>query len=436
MRGSSLLIGAFVATIILGVAGLAGAADQSGPLNLTLDKCVDMALEVNTSILKAGYALNQSQYGVLSEASGLLPSARWLSSEDRWQKAGQRFILDQVVLTNKTYSSSIGFGENVSASNVFGVFQQISNKNAARQDLRLARQQVVFTSKQKYLEVLKDQKLMQVADETLSQGKMHLDKAQAMLDVGTGVKSDVLQAQVQVSNNELSLISARNALRLAESDLKHFLAIPEERELQLQDVMETAETTITLDAAVAEALVERPDLRAFGELVKSNYRGVWVRRGGWIPTFSFDYSKQYVALKFPQDLSDLWDRAEWSWRINWSVNLFDGFATFSQVKIAKDALKSARQDLVQARRDVSLQVRQAYYNLEEAQQTVKVSSETVSLAEEELRLAEERYRLGGGTMLEQIDAQVSLTQAKTTHIQALYGLLLSQADLMLAIGQD
>ena len=92
--------------------------------------------------------------------------------------------------------------------------------------------------------------------------------------------------------------------------------------------------------------------------------------------------------------------------------------------------------LIQSKRDASLEVRQAYYNLEEAQQSVKVSTETVSFAEEELRLAEERYRLGGGTMLEQIDAQVSLTQAKTTHIQALYGLLLSQADLMLAIGKD
>lgn len=440
MRGLSLLVGAIAGAVILGFAGLAGATDASGPMSLSLDQCVEMAIEVNVSVLKAGYALDQSRYGVLSTASGLVPSAAWSATRNRWQTPTERIVNDQLILTSRSYSTAFSVYENVSAGNVISVFQQIANKNAARQDLRLARQQVAFISKQKYFEVLKDQKLLQVAEETLAQGKMHLDKAQAMLDVGTGVKSDVLQAQVQASNNELALISARNALRLAETDLKHFLAIPDEREVQLEDVLEGAQNTITLDAAIAEALVQRPDVRAYGELVKASRRGVWARRGGWIPVFSFAWSKLYTAPadhpELPDNLVDLWDKAEWSWRLSWSVNIFDGLQTFSQVKIAKGALESAREDLIQSRRDASLEVRQAYYNVEQAEQSVKVSTETVGLAEEELRLAEERYRLGGGTMLEQIDAQLSLTQAKTTHIQALYGLLLSRADLMLAIGQD
>jgi outer membrane protein TolC len=118
------------------------------------------------------------------------------------------------------------------------------------------------------------------------------------------------------------------------------------------------------------------------------------------------------------------------------VNLFDGLATFSSVRSAKAQLKSAREDLNQARRDAALEVKQAFYRVEEAQQRVKVSKETVSLAEEELRLAEERYRLGGGTMLEQIDAQLSLSRAKTSNIQALHDYLLSQAQLVKAVGKD
>jgi outer membrane protein TolC len=44
--------------------------------------------------------------------------------------------------------------------------------------------------------------------------------------------------------------------------------------------------------------------------------------------------------------------------------------------------------------------------------------------------------LGGGTMLEQIDAQVALSQAKTSQVQALYDYLLSQAELVRAAGRD
>ena len=51
-------------------------------------------------------------------------------------------------------------------------------------------------------------------------------------------------------------------------------------------------------------------------------------------------------------------------------------------------------------------------------------------------LAEERFRLGGATMLEQIDSQVALSEARTSYVEALYDYLLSQADLVRAMGKD
>ena len=85
---------------------------------------------------------------------------------------------------------------------------------------------------------------------------------------------------------------------------------------------------------------------------------------------------------------------------------------------------------------MALEVKRAFYGVEEARQRVKVSEEAVEVAEEELRLAEERYRLGGGTMLEQIDSSVSLSEARTSRIEALYDYLLSLAQLKRAVGKD
>jgi outer membrane protein TolC len=163
---------------------------------------------------------------------------------------------------------------------------------------------------------------------------------------------------------------------------------------------------------------------------------VWRERGGWVPTLSYSWSRSYHAETFPDRALDIWDDATWQWGIGVSVNLFDGLSTFSSVRIAKAQLRSVKEDLNQVKRDAALEVKQAFYNVEEARQRVKVSSETVSLAEEELRLAEERYRLGGGTMLEQIDAQVVLSQAKSSNVQALHDYLLSQAALVRAMGKD
>ena len=414
-------------------------AGTDGPLRLNLDQCVGMAIEANVSVRQAAYDLDQSRYSVLGSASGLLPSFGWSSTHSR-SETPSLVEGDKLVESVKSYTSAFWLREAASARTFFGVLESMAYKHASEQGLRAAKHEAAYTAKQKYLEVLKTKRLLGVSEEALDLGKRRLEKAQALLDVGSGVKSDVLRAQVEVGNNELELISARNALRLAEIDLKHFLGITDDRALELEDILETGETTGNLQGTLAEAMEGRPDIRAGSDVVAARKRAVWSQAGGWMPTFEFNWRKQYLAPEekpeFPDRLADMWDDATWRWSLTASVNIFDGLATFSQVKIAGAQLGSAKQDLEQTRRDASLEVTRAFYNVEEARQRVKVSKETVSLAEEELRLAEEKYRLGGGTMLEQIDAQVALSQARTANIQALSDYLLSQADLVRAAGRD
>lgn len=413
-----------------------GAEPARGTLHLDLAKSVQMAVEVNTSVLKAKYDLDRSSNYVIGSASALLPSVGWQSSHDRSEQGTTRVVGDQVITTNKSYRSSFSVSERVSASAVLGLFESLANKGAVEQGVRAVRQQVIYTAKQKYLQVLRAGRLLVVNQEALGLSRRRLERAQAMLDVGSGVKSDVLRAQVEVGTNELNLISGTNGLRLAETDLKSFLRIPDEQAVELEDMLETGESSYTLEGALADAMEMRPDVKATARTVTAAKTAVWRERGGWVPSLSYSWSRNYTAETFPDRAVDIWDEAPWQWGIRVDVNLFDGLSTFSSVRIAKAQRRSAEEDLNQVKRDAALEVKQAFYNVEEARQRVKVSSETVSLAEEELRLAEERYRLGGGTMLEQIDAQVVLSQARTSHVQALYDYLLSQAELVRAMGKD
>ena len=413
-----------------------GAEPAGGTLHLDLAKSVQMAVEVNTSVLKAKYDLDRSTNYVIGSASALLPSAGWESSHNRSEVGTPRVVGDQVITTNRSYSSTFSVSERVSAPAVLGLFESLANRSATAQSTRAVRQQVIYTAKQKYLEVLRAQRLLVVNQEALDLSNRRLERAQAMLDVGSGVRSDVLRAQVEVGTNELNLISAANALRLAETDIKSFLRIPDGQAVELEDMLETGENAYTLDGALADAMEMRPDIMATAYSVRAGKTAVWRERSGWVPTLSYSWLRSYHSETFPDRTLDIWDEAPWQWGIRVGVNLFDGLYTFSSVRIAKAQLRSAKEDFNQVKRDAALEVKQAFYNMEEARQRVKVSSETVSLAEEELRLAEERYRLGGGTMLEQIDAQVVLSQARSSHIQALHDCLLSQAAMVRATGKD
>ncbi|MCF7669888.1 MAG: TolC family protein, partial [Verrucomicrobia bacterium] len=86
-------------------------------------------------------------------------------------------------------------------------------------------------------------------------------------------------------------------------------------------------------------------------------------------------------------------------------------------------------------RKIELEVRTAYSNFREAQEVLESQKKVQEQAEEALRLAKVRNEAGTGTQLDVLDAQTSLTQARTTQIQALRDYTVARAKLERAIGQ-
>ena len=413
-----------------------GMATAETTLRLNLDKCVEMAVEVNIQVLQAGYDLDRAKNAVMISSSSLIPYLRFQSTHSWFEQPYYRYIGDRSFLTDQAYNASLTVGETITFDGIMGVFESSASKRATEHYVKQVRQDISFVAKQKYLEVLKAERLLGVREEAVDLSERRLEKAEALVEVGSAVRSDVLRARVEVSMNELELISARNDLRLAETDLRHFLELDDEVELELEDNLEMGEVDFGLDAAISEAMQLRPDIRSAGENLASVRHSVWRERGGWFPYIDLRWTDNYTSNKFPDKIVDLERAADWSLYLTVGIDLFDGLRTFGRVRDAKSMRKLVEKDLLQVEKDAALEVKQAFYSVEEARQRVKVSRETVSLAEEELRLAEERYRLGGGTMLEQIDSQVALSEARTSHIEALYDYLISQAMLAKAMGKD
>ena len=87
-------------------------------------------------------------------------------------------------------------------------------------------------------------------------------------------------------------------------------------------------------------------------------------------------------------------------------------------------------------RQIELQVRTAYSLFIEAKEVLDSQKTVQAEAEEALREAEARAAAGTGTQLDVLDAQTSLTQARTTEIQALHDYAVARAKLERAIGAN
>jgi outer membrane protein TolC len=413
-----------------------GSVRAGSTLELDLDRCVEMAVEVNTAVLKANYELDRARNGMWAAGSPIIPNLRLRLNRTTYETEAIRPVGDRLVLSDKAYTSSISIDEFVDFGTIMALFESSAAKHSTENYVVSVRQEVAYVAKGLYLNVLKAERLLGVREEALEASQRRLEKAQAMVDVGSAVRSDVLKAQVELSSDELELISARNALRLAETDLRYFLGVEDDIDLSLDANIDPGRVDYDLDGAIAAAMDYRPDIMSSEENLKSVKHGVWRERGGWFPWFGIGYSRNYYSAELPEGLTGVWDEAEWTWYMAAGIDLFDGLRTFTSVRDAKYRRSSAERDLIQLRMDVALEVKRAYYGVEEAEQRVKISEETVQVAEEELRLAEERYRLGGATMLEQIDSSVALSEARKSHIEAMYDYLLSQAQLERAIGKE
>jgi outer membrane protein TolC len=405
-------------------------------LKLDLDDCVRMAVEANTAVIKANYDLDMARNGVLMSASSILPTLRLSTSRTSYETARQRLVGDKLVSSDKSYTGALSITESVDLGSILAIFEARAGRKATESGVVSVEHEVAYVASGLYLGVLKARRLLGVREEALELSERQFEKAEALVDVGSAVRSDVLKAQVELSRNELELISARNALRLAETDLRYFIRVRDDVELDLDENMDPGQIDLSLDLALKTAMEYRPNIRSSERSLEAASHGVWRARAGWFPKVSAGWSKDYYEFEPPGGLGAAWDSSEYTWGVTVGINLFDGLQTFANVRDAKARRSIAETDLAQMRLDVALEVKRAYYGVEEARQRVKVSEEAVEVAEEDLRLAEERYRLGGGTMLEQIDSSVSLSEARTSHIEATYDYLLSLAQLKRAIGKD
>jgi len=263
----------------------------------------------------------------------------------------------------------------------------------------------------------------------------NLERTEALLEVGSATRADVLKARVRHSNTRLALIQTRNGVELAKQDLSALLKIQGDRAIDVDTTMAIEYADFDPAVEVGHAMAYRSDLKSLEHTIKSARSGVSAARSGWFPTLGASFNYGWNDRKMAENLNFF--KNEYSWGIMGylSFNVFDRFQTSSNVRIAKADARIAEYNLEKAKLDAANQIRTLLLTITQARERISVASETVEQANEDLRLAEERYRVGAGTMLETIDAQVALTQAKGDVIQAKCDFLIATADLAVATGK-
>jgi outer membrane protein len=410
-------------------------AEEAAPAagRLTLQEAITIALGHHPSLLAARGVLQVQQALVGVARSNLLPQLNLGSDYARATDNHSRFGTIPAVNSGE---SSNSYRANLSLQQLIFDFGKTSaDVAAARENMKGSelseedsRQTVVVNVKVAYYGLLAARHLMQVQEETVRQSKEHLDQTEGFYHAGTRTRFDVTNAEVTLTNAQLALIKARNLVEVTRVTLANAMGVPDQPIGGLEELLTFEKFEISEEQALKEGLSARPDLRSLSAQRLAAEASVRSAQRTYFPVLSGIADYNYGGHTFP--LVRNWDAG-----VNLTIPIFSGLLTQSQVAEARGNLMVAGANEETLRQQVILEIHRTFSTLQEAEERVRTSDVVVRQAQENLDLANGRFQAGVGTSIEQTDAQVLLTNAKTAQIQALFDDRVAAAALEKAMGR-
>ena len=407
--------------------GLLAVAAVNAQESLSLEDALRLALQ-NNGLARAALAETDAADARLAAArANLYPSIDLSSSTTRTRVEGGGAIADTTQRQN-------GFGLEWllldNGQRELRIRQSSRTAEATRQSTRETLRRVLFQTARAYYEVLRRKELLQVADTAVRRAETLLQVAKAQAEVGVAPQKDVLQAEADLANARVQQIQARNALRLAETDLKRLIGWDAQKPLPAltaPDAPPTPDPALSVEQLWQRARLQRPDLRDAELRLQISRLGLEAARLNSLLRL------QISARGFREYEPN--SRTQGSLSIVASYPLFDGGLTRAALREAEASLQSAQFRLQQAERDAYAEVESALLSVREASERLEASRIAVAAAQRNFDAAQESLREGVGTIVEVLTAQLALITAETNLVQATYDAAVAELQLRVATGE-
>ena len=278
--------------------------------------------------------------------------------------------------------------------------------------------------------MLVNQELTRVTRERAARAREGLGIARARVSSGAAVQTDSLQLVLELTRAQVEMLRQQNALRTAQLELGRRVGASTAVDAIPADTLPPAELPISLAEALRVGLDQGPQYRAARANESSAEAALRSQRGDYLPVFSIGgLHQRYDTQLFPGasnitsvtfSLSfPLWNNGQREIEV-------------SRARVNRDVARTIREDLERAvRRDVS----SAYDAYQTSTAAVGLAQVGVTVGRQNYRMQELRYRSGASTILDLLDAQVTLAQAEADLVRARYDARLSLARLEAILGR-
>ena len=300
-----------------------------------------------------------------------------------------------------------------------------SASSAAEFSTAQAREGVALQVGSQYLKVLADDAQISNARAQVESDQVAFDQATERQRSGVGVHLDTLRAEVQLKNQQQSLISAESTYSKDKIQLNRLMGQPADQQLTLVDTVPYAElVALPHDELLSTAYSRRKDLLSLHAQMDVAEKTARAARYDRLPTIAL--GGYYGVIGETEGLYHGVFNAQGSL----NVPIFKEAQFRGEHEVAAAQILGLRHQIDGLKVTIDQQIRASLLDVASANDLVKVSRSNVELSRQEVADSAERFRTGVDDTLPLVRAEATLADAENRLVQTLYQY--NTAKLMLA----
>ena len=412
---------------------------NTGILQLTLDRALEIALSESNTIKIADMTVEKSGYAKKGSYAALYPNVNINGSYQRTLQK-QVMVMD---MGGQPMEIKVGRDNNISTSATASMplvnASLWESLKLSGMDVEMAVEQarsskiaMVKQVKQAFYAVLLAQESYNVMSQVYENAQKNFEKTDQRFNVGKASEVERLRAQVTMLNAEPNVSSAENAVLLATWQLKAVMGIDLGTEVEVVGNLNDYKEMMLTPYASEDDLSGNSSLLQLDiqdRMLESTLR---MQKRQYIPTLAASINYNYSAMGddelrwFPSSTAAL----------SLSIPVFDGLQkhyAIKQTKVTRNMLALQRED---TERNLRIAIRNFNDQMALCVKNYEAANATVGIAQKSYDISEKMFEVGKATQVELNDAQVSLMQAQLTQAQAVYNFMVTKASLDELIGKE
>ena len=299
---------------------------------------------------------------------------------------------------------------------------------AGRADLLSVEQSVLLDGTTAYLDVLRDEAVLDLSRNNERVLEQHLQATRDRFEVGDVTRTDVSQAEARLSQARAERIAAEGSLVATRSTYQRVIGTMPGT-LTWPDVAGTLPAS--QEQAIEAARARHPTVEAARFRHLSSEKDIWTATGALLPEVSLEGSLERLEDRSARDSLVESARIE----AVLSVPLYQSGAEYSRVREAKEVAGQRRLEIDEAERQTIEESVQAWEAVDTARAQVTAFQDQVAATEVALDGVQQEQLVGLRTVLDVLDAEQELFVARVNLVRAQRDVLVSSYRLKAAVGE-